>query len=75
MIQAKIIRLIKLNDEYESCLRTPKGKLKKDYIGKKGVVLSMNITTIGNYSSRLFDVKFGDGAKFCLERNQFEWVD
>lgn len=75
MIKAKIIKMTKINDEYETSLTTPKGKLKKDYIGKKGVIQSATMTTIGNSSSRLYDVKFSDGAKFCLERDQFEWVD
>ncbi len=76
MIQAKKVKLLKLTSEYELDLQASTGLMKKDYIGKFGYIVgSCNLQKV-KYSHKdliLFDIKFPDGALFCVERNQLDW--
>ena len=70
-----MIRLLYLSDKYEHDLISSTGKLKKEYIGKIGKVIHTLFISKGHYLKPiLYDVQFGDGAIFCLEREQFEFV-
>ena len=70
-----MIRLLYLSDRYEYDLISSTGKLKKEYIGKLGKVIHTLSITKGHYVKPiLYDVQSGDGAIFCLEREQFEFV-
>lgn len=70
-----MIRLLYLSDKYEYDLISSTGKLKREYIGKIGKVIHTLFISKGHYLKPiLYDVQFGDGAIFCLEREQFEFV-
>ena len=70
-----MISLLYLSDKYEYDLISSTGKLKKEYIGKIGKIIHTLFISKGHYLKPiLYDVQFGDGAIFCLEREQFEFV-
>lgn len=68
-------RLLYLNDKYEYELISSTGKLKKDYIGQIGKVIHTCVIRKNHYVKPiLYDVHFGDGARFCVESEQIEFV-
>ena len=69
-------RLLYLNDKYEKLLTNRKtGKYKSYYVGKIGnVVHEQNICEIVNSNECLYDIEFDDGARFCVDREQIEFV-
>lgn len=70
-----MIRLLYLSDKYEYDLISSTGKLKKEYIGQIGKVIHTCVISKDHYVKPiLYDVQFGDGAIFCVEREQFEFV-
>lgn len=68
-------RLMCLTDKYEDDLISTTGKYKEDYIGQVGnIVHQQNICVLVVTNKYLYDIKFNDGAKFCVEREQIEFV-
>lgn len=69
-------RLLCLTDKYEYDLISSTGKNKEDYIGKVGnIVHQQNICVLVNTNINLYDIEFNDGARFCVEREQIEFVE
>lgn len=69
-------RLLCLIDKYEYDLISSTGKSKEDYISKVGDIVQGHKTLTGNGSAtNLFDIIFEDGARFCVEREQIEFVE
>lgn len=68
-------RLLYLTDKYEEELTSSTGKIKKEYIGQIGKVIHTCVISKDYYVKHiLYDVQFGDGAIFCVEREQIEFV-
>lgn len=68
-------RLLCLTDRYEDDIISSTGKYKEDYIGKVGSITHTQKMLTGNGSAtNLFDIEFNDGARFCVEREQIEFV-
>lgn len=69
-------RLLYLNDKYEELLTNRiTDKYKSYYVGKIGnVVHKQNIRGIVNSNEYLYDIEFDDGARFCVDREQIEFV-
>lgn len=68
-------RLLCLTDKYEYDLISSTGKNKEDYIGKVGNIVHVHKMLTGNGSAtNLFDITFEDGARFCVDREQIEFV-
>ena len=71
----KKARLLCLVDKYENELISSTGKYKGNYIGKVGkVVHKQNICGITSSNEYLYDIEFDDGARFCVDREQIEFV-
>lgn len=69
-------RLLCLIDKYEYDLISSTGKRKENYIGQVGDIVHVHKTLTGNGSAtNLFDIEFNDGARFCIEREQIEFVE
>lgn len=69
-------RLLYLTDKYEEKLISSTGKLKKEYIGQIGKVIHVCVISKDHYvKPMLYDVQFGDDARFCVEREQIEFVE
>lgn len=69
-------RLLCLIDKYEYDLIGSTGKSKEDYIGQVGDIVHVHKTLAVNGSAtNLFDIIFEDGARFCVEREQIEFVE
>lgn len=70
-------RLLYLSDKYEKLLTNRKtGKYKSDYIGKIGKVIhKQNICGIVSMNEYLYDIEFDDGARFCVDEEQIEFVE
>lgn len=69
-------RLLCLADRYEYDLISSIGKNKEGYIGKVGNIVHVHKMLTGNGSAtNLFDITFEDGARFCVEREQIEFVE
>lgn len=71
------VRFICLTDRYEKSLESQiTGKYKKDYIGKVGnIVHQQNICVLVGTNKYLYDIEFNDGARFCVDREQIEFVE
>lgn len=68
-------RLLYLTDKYEDDLISSTGKHKEDYIGQVGnIVHQQNICVLVGTNKYLYDIEFSDGARFCVEREQIEFV-
>lgn len=68
-------RLLCLVDKYENELISSTGKYKGNYIGKVGKVLhKQKICEITGSNEYLYDIEFDDGARFCVCREQIEFV-
>ncbi len=68
-------RLLCLIDKYEYELISSTGKRKKDYIGQIGKVIHICVISKDHYVKPiLYDVQFGDGAIFCLDDDQINFV-
>lgn len=69
-------RLLCLTDKYEDDLISSTGKHKEDYIGQVGdIVHQQNICVLVGTNKCLYDIEFNDGARFCVEREQIEFVE
>lgn len=69
------VKLLSLTDGYERKLVSSTGKLKKEYIRQIGKVIHTCVISKGNYvKPTLYDVKFDDGAIFCLDEDQIKFV-
>lgn len=69
-------RLLCLTDKYEYELISSTGKHKKDYIGQIGKVIHTCVISKDHYVKPiLYDVWFGDGARFCVESEQILFVE
>lgn len=69
-------RLLCLIDKYEYDLISSTGKSKQDYIGKIGKVIHICVISKDHYVKPiLYDIQFCDGARFCVEREQIEFVE
>ena len=69
-------RLLYLTDKYEEELISSTGKHKEDYIGQVGnIVHQQNICVLVGTTRYLYDIKFNDGAIFCVDREQIEFVE
>lgn len=68
-------RLLYLTDKYEEKLISSTGKYKEDYIGQVGnIVHQQNICVLVGTTRYLYDIEFNDGARFCVDREQIEFV-
>ena len=68
-------RLLYLTDKYEDDLISSTGKYKEDYIGQIGnIVHQQDICVLVGTNRYLYDIEFNDGARFCVEREQIEFV-
>lgn len=68
-------RLLYLDDKYEEELISSTGKYKEDYIGQVGnVTHKQNICVLVGTNKYLYDIEFNDGARFCVDREQIEFV-
>lgn len=68
-------RLLYLTDKYEEELISITGKHKEDYIGQVGnIVHQQNICVLVGTTRYLYDIEFNDGAMFCVDREQIEFV-
>ena len=70
-------KLTKLITDYESTLVASTGRRKKDYIGHIGDIQVTRYYSTKKFSSTsgwydLYDIKFPDGALFCVEEEQLE---
>lgn len=69
-------RLLCLDDKYEDDLISSTGKYKEDYIGQVGnIVHQQNICVLVGTTIYLYDIEFNDGARFCVDREQIEFVE
>lgn len=69
-------RLLYLTDKYEYELIRSTGKHKEDYVGKIGnVTHKQNICVLVGTNKYLYDIEFNDGARFCAEREQIEFIE
>lgn len=69
-------RLLYLTAKYEYDLISSTGKHKEDYICKVGDIVHVQKMLTGNGSAtNLFDITFEDGARFCVEREQIEFME
>lgn len=69
-------RLLYLTDKYEDDLISSTGKHKEDYIGRVGnIVHKQNICVLVGTNKYLYDIEFNDGARFCVDREQIEFVE
>lgn len=69
-------RLLCLTDKYEDDLISNTGKYKEDYVGQIGnIVHQQNICVLVGTTRYLYDIEFNDGARFCVEREQIEFVE
>lgn len=69
-------RLLHLDDKYEYELISSSGKHKEDYIGQVGnIVHQQDICVLAGTARYLYDIEFSDGARFCVEREQIEFVE
>lgn len=69
-------RLLYLDDKYEDDLISSTGKYKEDYIGQVGnIVHQQNICVLVGATKYLYDIEFNDGAIFCVDRDQIEFVE
>lgn len=69
-------RLLYLVDKYENELISSTGKYKEDYIGHVGnIVHQRSIDKLVGTARYLYDIEFNDGARFCVEREQIEFVE
>lgn len=69
-------RLLCLDDKYEDDLISSTGKYKEDYIGQVGnIVHQQNICVLVGTTKYLYDIEFNDGAIFCVDREQIEFVE
>lgn len=69
-------RLMCLTDKYEDDLIGSTGKHKEDYIGQVGyIVHQQNICVLVGTTEYLYDIEFNDGARFCVDREQIEFVE
>ena len=69
-------KLICLLDKYEEDLFSCTGRLKEEYIGEIGEIIHVQRLLTGSGSvTKLFDVRFADGAIFCLDREQVELIE
>lgn len=69
-------RLLCLTDKYEYDLISSTGKNKEDYIGKVGSIThTQKMLTDNGSATNLFDITFEDGARFCVEREQIEFME
>lgn len=70
------VRLLYLVDKYENELISSTRKYKSYYVGKIGnVVHKQNIRVIVSSNEYLYDIEFDDGARFCVDREQIEFVE
>ncbi len=68
-------RLLCLTDKYEYDLISSTGKCKEDYIGQVGnITHKQNICVLVGMTRYLYDIEFNDGARFCVDREQIEFV-
>lgn len=68
-------RLLYLTAKYEYDLIGSTGKHKEDYVGQVGnVTHKQNICVLVGTNKYLYDIEFEDGARFCVEREQIEFV-
>ena len=70
-------KLTKLITEYENALVASTGRRKKEYIGCVGDIELKRYYTAKKFSSTrgwydLYDIRFPDGALFCVEEEQLE---
>lgn len=64
-----------LASPYEEELISSTGKHKEDYIGQVGnVTHKQNICVLVGTTRYLYDIEFNDGARFCVDREQIEFV-
>lgn len=69
-------RLLCLTDKYEEELISSTGKYKEDYIGQVcNIVHQQNICVLVGTTRYLYDIEFNDGARFCVDREQIEFVE
>lgn len=71
------VRFICLTDRYEKSLVSQiTGKYKSDYIGKVArVVHKQNINVLVGTTKNLYTIEFDDGAVFCVDREQIEFIE
>ena len=68
--------LLYLTAKYEYDLISSTGKHKEDYVGQIGnVTHKQNICVLVGTNKYLYDIEFKDGARFCVEREQIEFVE
>lgn len=68
-------RLLYLTDKYEEKLISSTGKHKEDYIGQIGKICKvLHLYDKTTHWIDLFDIEFDDGAMFCVDREQIEFV-
>lgn len=63
-------KLIKLTSEYEHGLVAGTGRMKKDYLDKVGEIVRRKYKFDLTASFVLMDIRFSDGALFCVEPEQ-----
>ncbi len=69
-------RLLYLTDKYEYELISSTGKHKEDYVGQIGnVTHKQNICVLVGTNKYLYDIEFNDGARFCVEREQIDFIE
>lgn len=69
-------RLLYLTDKHEDDLISSTGEHKEDYIGQVGnVTHKQNICVLVGTNKYLYDIEFSDGARFCVERKQIEFLE
>lgn len=67
--------LLSLDDTCEEELISSTGKHKEDYIGQVGnIVHQQNICVLVGTTRYLYDIEFNDGARFCVDREQIEFI-
>ena len=67
--------LLYLTDKYEEELISSTGKHKEDYIGQVGKIRRVqHLYDKTTHWIDLFDIEFDDGAMFCVDREQIEFV-
>lgn len=68
-------RLMYLTDNDEERLISSTGKYKEDYIGQIGKICKVqHLYDEKTHWIDLFVIEFDDGARFCVDREQIEFV-
>lgn len=68
-----VVEFKKVMTKYEWKIRNLAGRLKTDYIGEQGIVVSVGHVD-DEPTGLLVDVLFNDGQRWCFEGQELEFI-